>query len=139
MRARSPSLVRAATVGISTVGALLAASAAACAATPSLPATLAPSAPFPGIVAQSVAEDRVASGVRFGRYHVMTISGPLIIEAIAIDPGDPTVHLSTVIADDHLISQGESVPAMAARTKAVAGVNGDYFAISSTPNEPLVK
>jgi hypothetical protein len=46
------------------------------------------------------------------------------------------VHLGAVVAHDRLLSSGETVSSMAARTGAVAGINADYFDIGNT-NQPL--
>ena len=40
------------------------------------------------------------------------------------------------MADDALISRGETVGSMARRTRAVAGINGDFFDIGNT-NRPI--
>ena len=100
------------------------------------PPALAPPAPFPLVVAQSSATEFVAPGVRRAEYHLMTSSGPLAIDAIAVDLHEPTVRLDDVLAGDHLVSPGETISSMARRTHAVAGVNADYFDIGQT-NQPL--
>ncbi|MGH7709077.1 MAG: phosphodiester glycosidase family protein [Vulcanimicrobiaceae bacterium] len=106
------------------------------AATPNLPAALTPAAPFPAIVAQSFATDFVAPGVRFARYRIATLDGPLVVTALAVDPRVPTVRIDSALADDRLSSPGETVAAMAARTGAVGGINGDFFDIGHT-GQPL--
>jgi exopolysaccharide biosynthesis protein len=97
-----------------------------------LPARIAPSAPFPAILTQAPTLVRVAPGVRAADYFLWTIDGPLAIHVVAIDPHRSDVHLATVLANDRLFSGGERVSAMAARTGAVAGINGDYFDIGAT-------
>ncbi len=116
--------------------AFLFASVVAPAAAATLPTVLAPPAPFPHIVAQSLAREFVAPGVTRGDYRLATVNGPLIISVIAIDTHDPTVRLADVIANDHLVSAGETVSSMALRTHAIAGINADYFDIGQT-NQPL--
>jgi len=101
-----------------------------------LPATLAPPAPFPLIVAQWSVPDEVAPGIRRADYRLTTNAGPLVIHVVAIDTHDPTVRLETAVARDHMISSGETVSSMAARSGAVVGVNADYFDIGNT-NQPL--
>jgi exopolysaccharide biosynthesis protein len=103
---------------------------------PPLPAALAPPAPFPLIVAQTMTQEPVAPGVRRATYRLMTSGGPLVVKVIAVDPREPTVRLDAVLASDRLISAGETLSSMARRTGAVAGVNGDYFDIGGT-NQPL--
>jgi exopolysaccharide biosynthesis protein len=101
-----------------------------------LPLLLAPPAPFPLVVAQWSAPEDVAPGIRRTDYRLTTSAGPLVVHVVAIDTHDPNVRLGTVVARDHLISSGETVSSMAARTGAVAGINADYFDIGNT-NQPL--
>ncbi len=103
---------------------------------PALPATLAPAAPFPLVTAQSMTSEFVAPGVRRATYRLQTTDGPLVINVVALDPREPTLHVRTVLANDRMISAGETVGAMAKRTGAIAGVNADYFDIGNT-NQPL--
>jgi hypothetical protein len=101
-----------------------------------LPLVLAPPAPFPLVVSQWAASEDVAPGIRRADYRLMTNAGPLVVHVVAIDPHEPTVRLGAVVARDRMISSGETVSSMAARTGAVAGVNADYFDIGNT-NQPL--
>jgi hypothetical protein len=99
-------------------------------------APLAPPAPFPLVTASSSSSAFVAPGVTRATYRLSTSSGPLTIHLVAVDPRDPTVRFDAVVAHDRLISPGETVSSMAARTGAVVGVNADYFDIGQT-NQPL--
>jgi hypothetical protein len=101
-----------------------------------LPAQLAPPAPFPLVVAQWAAPENVAPGIRRCDYRLQTSAGPLVVHVVAIDTHDPSVRLGAVVARDKMISNGETVSSMAARTGAVAGINADYFDIGNT-NQPL--
>ncbi len=103
---------------------------------PTLPASLAPPAPFPLVLAQSQTSEPVAPGIRRATYRLQTTEGPLVIEVVAIDPKEPTVRFGAVLANDRLVSSGETISSMARRTGAVAGVNADYFDIGAT-NQPL--
>ena len=103
---------------------------------PALPATLAPPAPFSLVVAQSQTSELVAPGIRRAAYRLQTADGPLVVEVVAIDPKEPTVRFGAVLANDRLVSSGETVSSMAQRTSAVAGINADYFDIGQT-NQPL--
>jgi exopolysaccharide biosynthesis protein len=103
---------------------------------PPLPAELLPAAPFPLVIAQSHTSEFVAPGVRRATYRLQTSEGPLVVNVVAIDPREPTVRFGVVVANDRLISDGETVSSMARRSKAVAGVNADYFDIGNT-NQPL--
>ena len=101
-----------------------------------LPVQLAPPPPFPLVVAQWSAPEEVAPGIRRADYRLTTNAGPLVIHVVAIDTHDPAVRLGAAVARDRMISSGETVSSMAARTGAVAGINADYFDIGNT-NQPL--
>ncbi len=103
---------------------------------PALPPMLAPPAPFPLVVSQTMQQEDVAPGIRRATYAIVTSDGPLAIDVVAIDPREPTVRLGVVLARDRLVSQGETISSMARRSGAVAGVNADYFDIGQT-NQPL--
>lgn len=92
-----------------------------------LPQRLNPPAPFPGIVRSAPTFSTIAPGVTYGEYDLETLGGPLIVRALAIAPHRGDVRVGTVVAHDSLSSAGERVTEMAARTGAVAGINGDYF------------
>ena len=115
---------------------MIATALAAALASPLLPDSLAPPAPFPLIIAQSLATEFVAPGIRRGAYRFETIDGPLVVDVVAIDPREPALRFGTVLANDRLVSPGETVSSMAHRTGAVAGINADYFDIGQT-NQPL--
>ena len=101
-----------------------------------LPPLLAPPAPFPLVVAQWSSPEEVAPGIRRADYRLTTNAGPLVVHVVAIDTRDPNVRLGAVVARDRMISSGETVSSMVARTGAVAGINADYFDIGNT-NQPL--
>ena len=101
-----------------------------------LPPLITPPAPFPLVVTQWSAPEEVAPGMRRADYHLTTSAGPVVVHVVAIDTHDPTVRLETAVARDRMISNGETVSSMAARTGAVAGINADYFDIGNT-NQPL--
>ena len=103
---------------------------------PSLPDELAPPAPFPLVIAQSRTQEVFAPGMRRATYRLQTSDGPLVVNVVALDLGEPTVRLGVVLSRDRLVSPGETVSLMARRTGAVAGINGDYFDIGQT-NQPL--
>ncbi len=97
-----------------------------------LPVQLAVPAPFPQITADAPTISAVAPGVEYGEYDLVTAAGPIVVHAVAIAPHRPDLHLDTVLAHGALTSRGEPVTAMADRTGAVAGINGDYFDIGQT-------
>lgn len=92
------------------------------------------------IVATVAAEPRLrwsrveatAPGATFAQYGLATGNGPLAITLLAVDPSEPTLRFDTAIAEDRVISGGERTSALAVRTHALAGVNGDYFDIGRT-------
>ena len=109
---------------------LVATSAGARAAT--LPAALAPAAPFPLVAAVSLEREAVAPGVARATYRLLTLAGPLVVSVVTVDPNEPTLRLGTVLARDSIVSKNEPISSMARRTGAVAGINGDYFDINGS-------
>jgi hypothetical protein len=101
-----------------------------------LPAHLEPSAPFPQIIEQAPAIEGVAPGVEYADYALQTAGGPLAIHVVAVDPHRDDVRLGSVLADNALVSRGETVGSMARRTRAVAGLNADFFDVGNT-NRPV--
>jgi Phosphodiester glycosidase len=101
-----------------------------------LPAGIEPTAPFPRIIQQAPALERVALGVEYADYQLDTTAGPLSIHVVAVEPHRGDVRIGAVIADDTLVSRGETIGSMARRTRAVAGVNADFFDIGNT-NRPV--
>src|SRR5665213_2564195 len=101
-----------------------------------LPPMLAPPAPFPLVLSQWSTREEIAPGMARTDYRLTTNAGPLVVHVVELDPHDPTVRLEAVVARDRMISKGETVSSMAARTGAVAGINADYFDIGNT-NQPL--
>jgi hypothetical protein len=100
------------------------------------PPVLTPPPPFPLVVSCALRTAFVAPGVTRATYRLSTSSGPLVVQLIAVDLGEPSVRLGVTLAADRLVSSGETTSSMAARTGAVAGVNADYFDIGQT-NQPL--
>jgi hypothetical protein len=101
-----------------------------------VPPVLAPPMPFPLVIGQTLEREFVAPGVTRGAYHLLTSSGPLVVSFVSVDPREPTLHFGAVLAHDRIVSSGETISSMAARTNAVAGINADYFDIGNT-NTPL--
>jgi hypothetical protein len=101
-----------------------------------LPDTLAPAAPFPLVIAQYVERERIAPGAERAIYRLQTSAGPLVISTVRLDLREPTLRLGAVLAHDTLVSSGETISSMAARSGAVAGINADYFDIGNT-NAPV--
>lgn len=100
-----------------------------------LPERIAPDPPFPRILEEAPTTESVAPGVEYGDYQLVTEVGPLAIHVIAVEPHRGDVRVGSVLADNSLVSRGETVGSMAKRTNAVAGINGDYFDIGNT-NRP---
>lgn len=101
-----------------------------------LPRAPHPAAPFPRILTDAPTISEVAPGVVYGDYEMLTVDGPLSVHVIAVDLKEPTLRIGAMLAQDHVVSQGEPVSSMARRSGAVAGINGDYFDINQT-NAPL--
>ncbi|MBV9719881.1 MAG: phosphodiester glycosidase family protein [Candidatus Eremiobacteraeota bacterium] len=101
-----------------------------------LPTRIEPAAPFPRIIEQAPTVESVAPGIAYGNYQLETTVGPLAVHVVAVQTDRSDVKLGSVIADDSLISRGETVGSMARRTRAVAGINGDFFDIGNT-NRPI--
>ncbi len=101
-----------------------------------LPERIAPSAPFPAIVEEAPTLESVAPGVEYGDYLLETDAGPLAVHVVAVAGHRADVKLGSVVAGDSLVSHGETVGSMARRTRAVAGINGDFFDIGNT-NRPV--
>lgn len=101
-----------------------------------LPARLDPPAPFPRILQQAPSVETIAPGVEYGEYQLKTGMGPLAVHVIGIDTHRSDVHLGSVLAGDALVSRGETVGSMAQRTRAIAGINADFFDIGNT-NRPI--
>ncbi|GAC1498535.1 MAG: hypothetical protein NVS1B14_01600 [Vulcanimicrobiaceae bacterium] len=101
-----------------------------------LPQVLAPPAPFPKVLTTALAVETVAPGIQYAQYDVTTRDGPLVVHVVKVGVQRADVRVDTVLANDVLRSTGETTASMAARTGAVAGINGDYFDIGNT-NEPF--
>ena len=101
-----------------------------------LPARLQPDAPFPRILEQAPSSEAIAPGIEYANYQMETAAGPLAIHVVAIQPRRSDVRIESVTADDALVSRGETVGSMALRTRAVAGINADFFDIGNT-NRPV--
>jgi exopolysaccharide biosynthesis protein len=76
--------------------------------------------------------ETTAPGIVYGQYAMTTKDVPHVVQLLAIDPHEPTVHFDTALAGDHIISTGARTTDLGVRTNAVAGVNGDYFDIGRT-------
>jgi hypothetical protein len=101
-----------------------------------LPFSPQPAPPFPKILTDAPVITDVAPGVKYGDYRMLTANGPISLHVIAVDLQEPTIRIGAALAEDRLISHGETVSSMAHRTGAVAAINGDYFDINQT-NQPL--
>lgn len=100
-----------------------------------LPTRIDPPPPFPRILEQAPTIESVAPGIEYADYQLLTVVGPLSVHVVAVDPHRSDVGVGSVLANGALESHGETVGSMAKRTRAVAGINGDYFDIGNT-NRP---
>jgi len=110
----------------------LAAGLAPAAASAGPPAALVPPPPFPVVLASSAQREAVAPGIFRTTYRLKTAAGPLVVSVVSVNTKDPRVHVGTVLANDTILSSDETVSSMARRTRAVAGINGDYFDIDAS-------
>ncbi|MFY9886615.1 MAG: phosphodiester glycosidase family protein [Candidatus Cybelea sp.] len=101
-----------------------------------LPARIDPSAPFPQIVEQAPSVESVAPGITYAEYQLDTVSGPISVHVVVVEPHRSDLRLDSVLAGDSLVSRGETIGSMARRTRAVAGINADFFDIGNT-NRPV--
>jgi exopolysaccharide biosynthesis protein len=80
--------------------------------------------------------ETTAPGITFGQYAMTTLKAgtetPHVVQLLAVDPHEPTVHFDTALSSDHIISKGERTSDLGVRTHAVGGMNGDYFDIGRT-------
>jgi exopolysaccharide biosynthesis protein len=75
----------------------------------------------------------VTSGVTEHSDTIDTVSGQQHTQVTNVDLTDANIHLGTVEAGNVLTDPAdETVSSMAARTGAVAGINGDYFEINAS-------
>ncbi len=100
-----------------------------------LPLHLDLSTPFPQVTLQAPEVERIAPGIEYADYELLSDDGPISVHVVAADLSAQGVRIGAVLAGDMLTSGGETVTSMAQRTNAVAGINGDYFDIGST-NRP---
>jgi len=110
-------------IGLWTVVVLLLAMGTCLAAAPAL---------WPVVKSSRGATTRVAPGVFYSHYQLVTASGPLSVHHLRIELNTPSVRLDIGLAHDQLISGDETVSSMVGRTGAVAGINGDFFDIGDS-------
>jgi hypothetical protein len=97
-----------------------------------LPARIVPNASFPPVVSEAPAIESVAPGIDYADYQLDTAAGPLAVRVVAIEAHRGDVRIGSIIANDSLVSHGETVGSMGRRSRAVAGINGDFFDIGNT-------
>jgi len=86
-----------------------------------------------------VSIQRIADGVELQRLHdpaLLTPAGPVAVQALKLDPRKVSIEIA--VANDRLPAR-ETVPAIAARRKAVAAVNGGFFALANGAPAGLLK
>jgi hypothetical protein len=71
----------------------------------------------------------IAPGISYSRFSVVTAAGPLSINHLRLDLNNANVRLGVGLARNRLISDDETVSSMVRRSRAIAGINGDYFDI----------
>lgn len=82
------------------------------------------------IVHQRTTSTFVTRGAVYTLVSLATASdGPIFIYQLTVNMRTPGLRISSVQAHDGVMGGGESVSSMAARTGAIAGINGDYFGL----------
>jgi Phosphodiester glycosidase len=81
------------------------------------------------VIASDLTQESIAPGIDRAAYRMLTTAGPLRVSLVVADPKNASVRFDTVLASDALAGPLETVSSMARRTGAVAGINGDYYAI----------
>ena len=106
-------------------------------------AGVAGSPPFwPAVQVSHGSSTRIAPGISYAHYTLRTSDGPLNIHQLRVDLANPSVRLSTALANNQLISGDETVSSMMTHWNgAIAAVNGDFFDIgdSGMPLNIMVK
>ncbi len=86
---------------------------------------------WPKISAQTTRVEVLRPGVTLSSVDLLLYPKLLHVYQIDADLGSG-VRVSTVLAQNSVVSTGETVTSMANRTGALAGINGDYFAIHTS-------
>ena len=94
--------------------------------------------PRPVATQTTIYQADVASGVRFIQKILPPPKGPLVINALIVNPKAPGVRIETTLAQDVLLADDptkgrETVGSMAARHNAVGAINGDFFPYTGVP------
>ncbi len=87
---------------------------------------------WPTIKAQTTHVEELRPGVTLSSLELLIWPNVLRIYQLDADLSAPGVSLSSVLAHNSVVSTGETVSSMANRTGALAGINGDYFAIHTS-------
>ncbi len=98
-----------------------------------------PGAQAPASPAVPPSLERIADGVELQRIHdssLLSPSGPIAVQALRLDPGKVT--LEVAVAEDRLPAR-ETVAGIAARRKALAAINGGFFALENGAPTGLLK
>lgn len=89
-------------------------------------------ADWPFVIDQTSTTDAVTSGVVHQAIAFNTIDGPLAANVLNVDLTNSNVQVGAVLAHNNVYSPDETVSSMAARTGAVAGINGDFFELGAS-------
>src|SRR5689334_3040589 len=79
---------------------------------------------WPRILAQSTQVQPLRPGVSLSSVQLLTDNGLLRVYELDTNLTAPGVSLGTVVADNSVVSVGETVSSMATRSNAVGGING---------------
>ena len=84
---------------------------------------------WPRLLAQQTQSQLLRPGVVLSNVDLLTEIGSLHLHQLQVDLTSHGISASSVVAHNSVVSTGETVSSMADRTGAIAGINGDYFAI----------
>jgi hypothetical protein len=87
---------------------------------------------WPEIKDQSTQVDVLRPGVTISSVELLLKTGLQRIYQLDVDLRAPGVRVANVLSHNSVVSTGETISSMATRTGALAGVNGDYFAIKES-------
>ncbi|MCL6443227.1 MAG: phosphodiester glycosidase family protein, partial [Alicyclobacillus sp.] len=87
---------------------------------------------WPLVLDQSSSTQVITAGVSQQTLNFDTLSGPLAANVLHVDLSNPNVKVGVVLAHNSVYSSDETLTSMAARTGAVAGINGDFFEMGAS-------
>lgn len=87
---------------------------------------------WPAVTVASDASEPLGPGVTYERWALTTAAGPIVVYVTTVDLRDPHVALAVATHHDVIAGGDETLTSMVDRTRAEAGVNGDFFDIGGS-------